>query len=640
GLNETYYRINNGPTKMLSIDGHPIITTENDNNTLEYWSIDNASYEEPHHFLYNIKLDRTLPSTGDDYDGLWHASDFMIILTAFDDTSGINETYYRINGGSLKTLSIDGHPIITTENDNNTLEYWSVDNASNEEPHKFLYNIKLDKTQPSTTDDYNNLWHYSDITINLTASDGLSGLNDTFYRINNGDVKSIISDGQPLITTEGENNTLDYWSVDVAGNIEEHNFVYRIKLNKTYPDLTLSSEDIVFSEPRLIEGSQVFINVTIHNIGNLSAFATVKFYDGDPSAGILIGEISLFVEDQDSTLASILWTPILGDYIIHVMIDDSIPQEPFTGNNAANKSVIVEARPVLVLSVGELNIFRFESGEERTVPVYVSCYNNSAMNVRLVVLDDKGLNITVVTPPQNIPRDESFTFYLRITAPVLMEDQDYREEDILLQVVSDEVSSNEESMDILVGRAAAELFWWIILIGGAATGAGTVAFLGGTEVGKYALFAAGMSLYTRLKREDILDQETRGMIRGYIMANPGEHYNAIKRALGLTNGTLAYHLKTLEKEDLIASARDGRYKRFYPPGMKVPDGVVILNKGQELIMGQIIDNPGISQKELSDIVGLSTSTINYHISVMANAGFIRVERKGKQTMCYPENGAF
>jgi predicted transcriptional regulator len=64
-----------------------------------------------------------------------------------------------------------------------------------------------------------------------------------------------------------------------------------------------------------------------------------------------------------------------------------------------------------------------------------------------------------------------------------------------------------------------------------------------------------------------------------------------------------------------------------------------LNKAQELIRGAIIDNPGISQKEIANIVGLSTSTVNYHISVMANAGFIRVERKGKHTMCYPEEEA-
>jgi len=638
GVNETYYRLNGGSIKMVSVDGHPFITTEGDNNTVEYWSIDNASNEETHKFLYNIKLDKTTPSTSDDYDDLWHNYDFTIKLIAFDEESGVNETYYRIKGGPIKMVSVDGHPFITTENDNNTLEYWSIDNASNEESHKFLYNIKLDKTAPSTLDDYDDLWHYYDFMINLTASDELSGINDTFYRINNDNIKSVTDDGQPLITTEGENNILEYWSTDMAGNIEEYHIVYGIKLNKTYPDFMISPEDITFSGPRLIEASEVYLNATIHNIGNLSASATIKFYDGDPNIGPLIGSTTISVAAHDSNLASVLWTTTVGNHNIYVLIENSIPEEPFTGNNVANKSVIVEVPPVLVLSVGDINVFRFESGEERTVPVYVSSYNNSAINVRLVVLDDRGLNITVVTPPQNISKDGSFTFYLRIKAPVLKENQEYREEDILIQVISDETTSNEEFMDIIVGRAAAELFWWFVLIGGATTGAGALGFVGGTEIGKYALFAAAMSLYTRLTRKDIEDQETRGMIRGYILANPGEHYNAIKRALGLKNGNLSYHMKKLEKENLIKSTRDGRYKRFYPPSMKIPEDVFTLNKIQEIILGEIIKTPGISQKGLSETVGLSTSTINYHIGVMTNSGFVRIERKGKHTMCYPGNG--
>ncbi|UCF07197.1 MAG: right-handed parallel beta-helix repeat-containing protein, partial [Thermoplasmata archaeon] len=492
-----------------------------------------------------LKMDITPPETTHDYDGLWHTSDFTITLSAFDEISGVNETYYMLNSGPVKSLSIHGDPLISTEASNNTLEYWSIDNAGNEEPHRYIYNIKLDKTKPSTTNDYNGLWHYTDFIITLTASDATSGVNDTFYRINSGDIYSLSLNGQPAINTEGANNTLEFWSVDMAGNTEEHQLLWNIKLNKTYPDLTVSSEDISFSKPRLIDGSDAFINVSIHNIGNLSAQAQVMFYDGEPTTGSLIGSVSLEIPAGNSAPASVRWNTTLGVHRIHILIEDSLPAEPFTDNNIANVSVTVEVRPVLVLSVGDINIFRFESGEERTVPVYVSCYNNSATNVRLLVLDDKGLNISVVTPPQNLSKDQSFVFYLRIKAPVLKEKQKYVEEDILLQAVSDEVSSNEESMDVLVGREAAEFLGLFLLIGGALAVAGVVGILGGTEIGKYALFAAAMSLYTRLSRKDIMDQETRGMIRGYIMANPGEHYNAIKRALHLKNGTLAYHLKTL-----------------------------------------------------------------------------------------------
>lgn len=47
--------------------------------------------------------------------------------------------------------SLAGLPPMSLEGANNTLEYWSVDDAGNEEPHKFLNEIKLDKSAPSIT---------------------------------------------------------------------------------------------------------------------------------------------------------------------------------------------------------------------------------------------------------------------------------------------------------------------------------------------------------------------------------------------------------------------------------------------------------------------------------------------------------
>lgn len=94
--------------------------------------------------------DNTPPTTFHDYDGLWYTSDFTINLTATDDASGVAKTFYKINDGTTKTVSADGQPLITTDGANNTLEYWSVDNADNEElPHKILTGIKLDKTDPT-----------------------------------------------------------------------------------------------------------------------------------------------------------------------------------------------------------------------------------------------------------------------------------------------------------------------------------------------------------------------------------------------------------------------------------------------------------------------------------------------------------
>ena len=125
---------------------------------------------------FNVSVMR-LPATTDNYDGLWHSSDFTISLTP--DASNA-ETYYRINGGPVKSVSVDGQPQITTESAANTLEYWSVDQSGNEEsPHKTLTQIKLDKTAPSGSILINNgagLAASSSVTLSLTATDATSGV--------------------------------------------------------------------------------------------------------------------------------------------------------------------------------------------------------------------------------------------------------------------------------------------------------------------------------------------------------------------------------------------------------------------------------------------------------------------------------
>ena len=167
------------------------------------------------------------------------------------------------------------------------------------------------------------------------------------------------------------------------------------------------------------------------------------------------------------------------------------------------------------------------------------------------------------------------------------------------------------------------------------------AFAGGTEPGKYwFLSLLFVPLYTKLKKDDILDHFVRGQVYGYIKANPGEHYNSIKKALALKNGTLVYHLKTLEREEFIKSVADGRFKRFYPREMKVPEPsdelVLRMNHIQHEILKIIRENPGISQKEIAGRIGLSTPTVHYHINIMMSGRVINVKRVGRETQCFVE----
>jgi DNA-binding MarR family transcriptional regulator len=162
-------------------------------------------------------------------------------------------------------------------------------------------------------------------------------------------------------------------------------------------------------------------------------------------------------------------------------------------------------------------------------------------------------------------------------------------------------------------------------------------FAGGTEVGKYRLIPFISPLYSRLKKEEVLDHLMRSRIFEHIIKNPGDHYNSIKQELGLNNGSLAYHLRTLEKEEFIKSRRDGIYKRFYPTGMAIPEKPKMQpSPMEEEIIEMVEKNPGIIQKEIAKALKLSQQLVSYHVNLMIDSGLLSAERHGK-TFRYFQN---
>jgi predicted transcriptional regulator len=150
-------------------------------------------------------------------------------------------------------------------------------------------------------------------------------------------------------------------------------------------------------------------------------------------------------------------------------------------------------------------------------------------------------------------------------------------------------------------------------------------------------------LYVKRNRDKTLDNFIRGQIYGFIQANPGTHYNFIKRALNLNNGSLAYHLNVLENENHIFSQTDGVYRRFYPTEARIPiingnNGItythVQLNKTQDKIIKLIQKKPGLTQKEIAKRLRKSNQMINYNINSMTQLGLIELKRDGNKTKCY------
>jgi len=71
----------------------------------------------------------------------WYSSAVTFTATATDDVSGVDATYYKIDGGSTITYSA---PITIRVNGDHYIEYWSVDKVGNEEIHKTTPTFKID----------------------------------------------------------------------------------------------------------------------------------------------------------------------------------------------------------------------------------------------------------------------------------------------------------------------------------------------------------------------------------------------------------------------------------------------------------------------------------------------------------------
>jgi predicted transcriptional regulator/fibronectin type 3 domain-containing protein len=157
-----------------------------------------------------------------------------------------------------------------------------------------------------------------------------------------------------------------------------------------------------------------------------------------------------------------------------------------------------------------------------------------------------------------------------------------------------------------------------------------------TESFKYRWGLAVAPLFSRLKKDDVLDNKTRYAMHGVIVEKPGIHFSEMIREFNLSNGITAYHLEVLEREDFIRSVRDGRLKRFYSKHTKVPkDHKRTPLEVREAVLNLVKFKPGISQKEIVDTLGITRDSAGYFLREMVREGELEGSRKGKYTIYHP-----
>jgi cytochrome c len=177
--------------------------------------------------------------------------------------------------------------LLVTSEGNHTLEYRSTDMAGNAGPINYV-NFTIDRVAPVT--DLNasgkqgmNEWYVGTVTLNITAADGSSGIRATHYRLDEGDWA--ISGRDIIISADG-NHTLEYYSVDNAGNTENVRSI-SLKIDTEMPAANFSIDN-----GTTVDNRSLSVGVTTNDSGSGIALTTYKL-DDQVYAPLTGGQINL-----------------------------------------------------------------------------------------------------------------------------------------------------------------------------------------------------------------------------------------------------------------------------------------------------------------------------------------------------------
>jgi len=296
GVASTWYKVDAGGWTLYTVP----FTPGDGNHTVQYYSIDHAGNTENTKSAI-IKVDRAAPTTTLILQGLlgsqgWYVTNVSVTLSAYDATSGVNYTKYKLNNGSWMVYT--GSFVLTT-NGNYTLYYYSVDIAGNSETIKQMsFRIQHDVLPPVTTPGFsgvmgNNNWFVSPVTVTLNAVDDSAGVAITKYQLDAGAWKTYT--GAFQVATDAVHSLL-YYSVDKVGNTETVKGAI-FKIDQTPPTINLTVNRTGLSRWLL----------TANVSDSMSGVAKVEFYLN----GVLLGNVTAspytFVCTKEGTAQAIVY---------------------------------------------------------------------------------------------------------------------------------------------------------------------------------------------------------------------------------------------------------------------------------------------------------------------------------------------
>jgi hypothetical protein len=220
----SHFKLDDGP---WTVYGSPITVSENGTHVISYYSNDTAgNVEETLQAEFAIDVDK--PTTDPSIEGNagspgWYVSEVNITLEAIDNDSGVAETLVSVEHEPYHSYV---GPVHVSGQGAHSLSWYSVDTAGNVEDEKVL-SFGIDTVVPVSdavllgSQGADN-WFSGGVNVSISRSDATSGIAVVKYRLDLGAWTNLT--GWLFVGTSGE-HTVDFYSIDVAGNVEGVNSI-------------------------------------------------------------------------------------------------------------------------------------------------------------------------------------------------------------------------------------------------------------------------------------------------------------------------------------------------------------------------------------------------------------------------------
>jgi len=140
--------------------------------------------------------------------------------------------------------------------------------------------------------------------------------------------------------------------------------------------------------------------------------------------------------------------------------------------------------------------------------------------------------------------------------------------------------------------------------------------------------------YRRVFGSNVLANDTRSAVFSAIRENPGIHLHGLAREAKIGMGTLRHHLDKLLTTGKITGRHDTATVRFYEnDGTYSAAEQVVLkhlrNETRKKILALLLKTPAAGRNEIARMLGMTGSTITWHMKILEEDGVISPRREGK-----------